>query len=68
MAQLDLSSCAKLIPERLHTNAQDSKFGVCIGSGDGTFRAGSLIDTTPASIYSLAVLYANGDTIQVRDI
>ena len=44
---------------------QDS-FGVCLGNGDGTFRAGSLVSLV-GTLTNLAVLDFNSDGIQVSD-
>jgi hypothetical protein len=59
-----LSCCNR---NMVHVAAQPSfQLGVCLGNGDGTFRAGPLISTTIAgSLGDLAVLDVNNDGHQV---
>lgn len=67
-----LAWCAQLLTPRqitymVHTHLLlylQTSFGVCLGNGDGTFRAGSLYSSA-SLLTSLVVLDVNSDGIQV---
>jgi hypothetical protein len=48
-------------------NSQSTNFGICLGNGDGTFRAGSLHNSTAGQLSRLAVLDVDGDGVQASD-